>query len=78
MAGRSRPSFTKRLKERARQEKQREKAERKQQRKMQKVAGEPQSPGDDAFIHEAGLGGSPEPPQDVVGAGPAGVPKGDL
>jgi hypothetical protein len=37
MAGRSRPSFTKRLKERARQEKQREKAERKQQRKQEKL-----------------------------------------
>jgi len=37
MAGRSRPSFTKRLKERARQEKQREKAERKQQRKLDKL-----------------------------------------
>ncbi len=38
MAGRSRPTFTKRLKERARQEKQREKAERKQQRKLQKLS----------------------------------------
>jgi hypothetical protein len=44
MAGRSRPSFNKRLKERARQEKQREKAERKQQRKLQKGTGDPEAP----------------------------------
>lgn len=36
MAGNSRPSFNKRLKERARQEKQAEKAQRKQQRKAEK------------------------------------------
>jgi hypothetical protein len=39
MAGRSRSSFTKRLKERSRQEKAREKAERKVQRKMEKQTG---------------------------------------
>jgi hypothetical protein len=39
MAGNSRPSFTKRLKERARQEKQAEKAQRKQQRKAEKEDG---------------------------------------
>jgi hypothetical protein len=36
MAGNSRPSFTKRLKERARQEKQAEKAQKKLQRKAEK------------------------------------------
>ena len=36
MAGNSRPSFTKRLKERARQEKQAEKAQKKLQRKSEK------------------------------------------
>jgi len=36
MAGNSRPTFTKRLKERARQEKQAEKAQRKAQRKLEK------------------------------------------
>ena len=35
MAGNSRPSFTKRQKERSRQEKQAEKAQKKQQRKQQ-------------------------------------------
>ena len=39
MAGRSRPSFTKRKKEHARQEKQRAKAERRLQRKLEKAAG---------------------------------------
>ncbi|HEV8524452.1 MAG TPA: hypothetical protein VGQ71_08125 [Terriglobales bacterium] len=39
MAGRSRPSFTKRQKEHARQEKQRAKAERRLQRKLEKTAG---------------------------------------
>jgi hypothetical protein len=36
MAGNSRPSFTKRSKERARQEKQAEKAQKKAQRKLEK------------------------------------------
>ncbi len=43
MAGRSRSSFNKRLKERSRQEKQREKAEKKVQRKAEK---QPVSPDD--------------------------------
>lgn len=38
MAGNSRPSFSKRQKERARQEKQQEKAQRKAQRKVEKDA----------------------------------------
>jgi len=37
MAGSSRPSFTKRQKERARQEKQAEKAQRRAQRKLEKT-----------------------------------------
>jgi hypothetical protein len=39
MAGRSRSSFNKRLKERSRQEKQREKAEKRVQRKQEKPEG---------------------------------------
>jgi len=42
MAGRSRSSFNKRLKERSRQDKQREKMERKVQRKSEKPAGDTQ------------------------------------
>jgi len=42
MAGRSRSSFNKRLKERSRQDKQREKMERKVQRKSEKPAGDSQ------------------------------------
>jgi hypothetical protein len=41
MGGRSRSSFTKRLKERSRQEKQQEKAERKKLRKLEKQSGVP-------------------------------------
>jgi hypothetical protein len=68
MAGRSRPSFNKRLKERARQEKQREKAERKQQRKLQKGTGDPEapeSPVEGNFTEDrdaAGPSSTPEPP----------------
>lgn len=40
MAGNSRPSFTKRQKERARQEKQAEKAQRRAQRKLEKGSDE--------------------------------------
>jgi hypothetical protein len=41
MAGRSRSSFNKRLKERSRQEKAREKAEKKVQKKLEKPEGTP-------------------------------------
>jgi len=44
MAGRSRPSFTKRQKEHARQEKRRAKEERRLQRKLEKTAGGEQLP----------------------------------
>ena len=64
MGGRSRPSFTKRLKERARQEKQREKAERKQQRKIDKLT--PTEDGDESIT----ASGSELPPV-ADGAGEA-------
>ena len=50
MAGNSRPSFTKRSKERARQEKQAEKAQKKAERKLQKEEGAPSEPGGNPVI----------------------------
>jgi len=41
MAGNSRPTFTKRSKERARQEKRQEKSQKMEQRKLEKTADEP-------------------------------------
>jgi hypothetical protein len=63
MAGNSRPSFTKRQKERARQEKQAEKAQKRVQRKQQKELGAPEEPmtdlstssSEDEFAQPAGL-----------------------
>jgi hypothetical protein len=53
LAGNSRPSFTKRTKERARQEKQAEKAQKKAQRKLQKEDGAPiESGGNPVITHD--------------------------
>jgi hypothetical protein len=56
MGGRSRSSFTKRLKERSRQEKQQEKAERKKLRKLEKQSGVPGELGEnpEMFTDESG------------------------
>ena len=62
MPGRSRPTFTKRAKERARAEKQQEKAQRKQQRKLEKQ--NPMAVDDDI------AGGDPFGTDELLGEGP--------
>lgn len=52
MAGNSRPSFTKRSKERARQEKQAEKAQKKAQRKLQKEEAPGERGGSPVITHD--------------------------
>jgi len=54
MGGRSRSSFTKRLKERSRQEKQQEKAERKKLRKLEKQSGVPGGLGENQMFTDEG------------------------
>lgn len=52
MAGNSRPSFTKRTRERARQEKQAEKAQKKAQRKLQQEEAPAERSGDPVVTYD--------------------------